>query len=766
MAFDKFLIAPLNTGLQRDVKPWLIPDDAFEVLNNAYIFRGRLEKRLGAREVPLVDAEIATRLRMKIGTTDGAGNLDWTTAPLPIATGSIGQMFSCGTDLNTLAPATFTVVDDTPGAQDMITTSTTATVATFDASNARYVINTAPAATDVYFYPALPVMGFTQYERSEVNDEHTYAWDTRFCYRLLLTGWDAITPAAPAAQWSQSNFDFFWSENWRGINDYSYLLFTTNGTSADAIRFYDGATWTLFQPQYASNANELILGCKLIVSFQNRLLFLNTIEQDAGAATNTITNRCRYSRVGSPIDAPLANTTAWREDLDGEGSFIDAPTREAIVSCAKIKNRLIVFFERSTYELVYTGNQVYPFRWQELNSELGCESTFSFVPFDKVVLGIGQTGIHACNGANVERIDSKIPDEVFEIHNHDQGPMRVHGIKDYYNEMVYWSVPGQWNEKNVFPNRLLIYNYKNDSWAFWDDNVTAFGYHQLEGNLTWAERNLTWAQAGEQWNDGQLLDKFNIVIAGNQEGYTWLMERGKHTNSASKQITDIQLNVAGTPVFRVMDHNLSPGDWVRIENCLSIDLGPPIVVTEMECNDKHYKVDVTTQNEFSLEGLQFNPDLTLPYSGNGVVILLSRAEILSKRFNFYTQQGVNTNIEKTDFLVDKNFTSYEDPVTHEQVIVPGELTVDYLTGSSWLSLRDEGVASGAILGNAILEMNPYTDMENVQKRFWHAVYLQAQGESVQLKLYWKDEQMTDTRIPTLDFTIGGILFHASPTQEL
>jgi len=46
---------------------------------------------------------------------------------------------------------------------------------------------------------------------------------------------------------------------------------------------------------------------------------------------------------------------------------------------------------------------------------LGSESTFSTVPFDKVLLSIGSTGVHACNGVNVERIDNKIPNEVLKL---------------------------------------------------------------------------------------------------------------------------------------------------------------------------------------------------------------------------------------------------------------------------------------------------------------------------------------------------------------
>ena len=116
--------------------------------------------------------------------------------------------------------------------------------------------------------------------------------------------------------------------------------------------------------------------------------------------------------VGSPLDS-----SAWRQDLAGSGNALDASTTEAIITVEFVKDRLIVFFERSTWELVYTGNQAYPFNWQQINTELGAESTFSIVPFDKICIGVGNVGIHACNGANVERIDEKIPDTVFDIHN-------------------------------------------------------------------------------------------------------------------------------------------------------------------------------------------------------------------------------------------------------------------------------------------------------------------------------------------------------------
>ena len=49
MAFDRFFIGPLQTGLQQNLRPFLIADDAFDLLQNAYVFRGRVRKRFGSR---------------------------------------------------------------------------------------------------------------------------------------------------------------------------------------------------------------------------------------------------------------------------------------------------------------------------------------------------------------------------------------------------------------------------------------------------------------------------------------------------------------------------------------------------------------------------------------------------------------------------------------------------------------------------------------------------------------------------------------------
>ena len=78
MKIDKFLIAPIKSGQQTNVKPWLIMDDAFENLQNAYTWRGTVRKRFGTNLMNESKAapfdQLFSRFRINIGMTDGAGN--------------------------------------------------------------------------------------------------------------------------------------------------------------------------------------------------------------------------------------------------------------------------------------------------------------------------------------------------------------------------------------------------------------------------------------------------------------------------------------------------------------------------------------------------------------------------------------------------------------------------------------------------------------------------------------------------------------------
>lgn len=708
MPEQRFLIAPLNNGLVNDVRPWLIPDDAFARLNNAYVYRGRVRKRFGGTLMnTTVDAAVQalhSRFRIDIGTTDGNGDISTT---VPGAVFKVGQAFSIGTEI-------FTVnATGTPGT--MLTTGS-ATVATYNTTTGAVVINGAAATTDVYFYPAEPVMGLLTAEDEEINLEPVYGFDTQFAYQFTGGGWERLGTAV----WTGDDADFFWGTSWRGVTNYDRYFFVSNFVTADGLKYWDGTSWTTYTPIFNS-AGDTIETARCIVPFKDRLVLLNTVE-DISGTPRSFPSRCRFSQNGDPTQT-TAGEQAFREDVVGKGGYIDAPTTEQIITCQFLKDRLIVFFERSTWELVYTGSQVLPFTWQQINTELGAESTFSQIPFDRVVLGVGNVGVHACNGMNVERIDKKIEDEVFDIHNGNDGVKRVYGIRDYKQDLVYWTFPALEDEP-TYPTRVLVYNYQDGSWAFNDDSITCFGYYQRESSAT------------DPTPETQI--GYRDVIAGNQEGFVFIVDPESARNAPSLQITDVSYG-GGTVTITAENHNLYENRFIAIENCQGIT----------GLNDNLYQIaSVPDADTITISA---SPSGT--YTGGGTMALVSRVDILTKQYNFFTANGYNVYVSKVDFMVDRTDA--------------GAITLDYSVSSSTSFLMDDASTTGTLLGDSMLETSAYATvpLEATQSRVWHPMYFQVSGECIQLRMYLSDTQMVDTDKAWADFQLHALMFHAQPTSS-
>jgi hypothetical protein len=719
MASKAYFIGPYESGLVKSTKPWLLTEDAFSLLQNAYVWRGRVKKRVGSRLFTASGTgsayeHLLSRLRIKVGTTDGNGDLS---SAVPGASGAVGQIFSIGTALYTVTTAGV--------AQPMLETVAT-TTATFDTTNGAFVFVGAPALTDVYWYPALPVMGIMNYEVSNISDEPVVAFDQNFAYERSGSGWDRLGTAS----WAGSNSQFFSGTNYRGTLNDAYWLFVVNNNQADQIKYWNGAAWATVAPATRVTANYTLHSARLIVSFKNRLVLLNTIEQ-VGAAlpAKNFSNRARWCQNGDPVAAD-----AWYDNVPGKGGWIEAPTREAIITAQILKDRLIVYFERSTWELVYTGNQVLPFIWQTIDDQLGAESTFSSVLLENTLLGIGETGVHECDGLRVSRIDENIPQEVFRIHNDNSGVERVAGVRDYINELVYWSFPNL-EDNPVFPTRMLVYNYKNKSWSFNDDSITAFGHYQNEDDLTWGACTYTWEEFHRLWRSGLNQSKTKNVIAGNQEGFTFIMDSGKNDNAASLQITNI--TVPGDISLQVIDHNLKQNDFINIE-----------FVQGITNIDGIFKVKAITDEDNFTVAPGDAPVGT--YTGGGVISRVSKIDIRTKEFNFY-QEAQRVSINKVDFDVDRS--SF------------GNINVGFYSSTSETNVAQRAIDNGVNLGNYTLDTYPYAlyPQEDNQNRLIRPVYIQAEGDCLQLQLTWTDAQMLDADNMKSTFELNSMTFYASPT---
>lgn len=735
MPLQSFLIAPLKSGVQTNRKPWLIADDAYELLRNVYTWRGRVKKRIGARVMdqaqPQALQQQFTRLRANIGTTNGAGNLAGNT-PVGV-TPAIGQMFSIA--------GKYYIVNALGNPAALLQDGTTA-VATYDTTTRAFVFVGAPAAAIVYFYPATPVMHIALYQQLPLQNERTIAFDTNLSYEYTQgLGWQR-SGVATQGLWSGSNSDFHWTTNWRGVGASSYLMFVVNNVAADGIQYFDGTDWFVMPPPAINAAGDTLITALIIEVFKGFLIAFNTLENiTPGPVATRFANRIRWSKQGSPLDVD-----SWRDDIDGLGDFINAPTREAIVSVQSLKDRLIVFFENSTYELVYTGNLVLPFDLQKINTELGVESTHSTIPFDKVVMGMGSTGVHACTGLNVERIDQDIPSTVFDIVNVNNGPLRVHGIRDYYEELAYWTYPSNsqvHKDNNVFPNRMLVMDYTAGTWAFFDDSITTFGYFFLQDNyLIWQNIFEQWQNMDMAWNAGQGYNLFRAVLAGNQEGWTFIMMPDTSTNSMSLQITDMT-PLANSVTLTVINHNINKKS-------------PYIFLSNIQSTGTLSTLNGTIQEAVYISANQIRinvPGLVGVYQTGGTIERVAQIQILTKQYQFFPDTGERCFIAYADFYVDRTSS--------------GKILVDYVSSTSALSTVTQAQLSGALLGTNILETSPYPTKpwEQTQEQFWHRIYFQQDGETVGLSIYHSNSQMLDGSARNNGFVINAAQYYASPTSS-
>lgn len=733
---QKFLIAPLQSGMQTNVKPWIIGNDAYAILRNAYTWRGRVKKRVGARVMdqskpPAVQQQF-TRLRLQVTTTDGFGDIVGN-IPNPGAAPAIGQMFSIGNDYFTVSAL---------GNPAPLLATNPATLGIFDTTIGAFVFSGATPLTAVYFYPSTPVMALQLYNQIQINDEITIAFDRNFSYQYINGfGWQR-SGVATQGLWSGTDSQFHWTTNWRGVSSSSYLMYVVNNNVPDGIQYFDGLNWATLAPPVLNAGGDTLLTSLIVVPFKYRLLFLNVTQNVVGTGQRTFAARVVFSWNQNPLDV-----NAFRQDIVGNGSFIDIPTKEAIISCEFLKDRLIVLCEESTWELVYTNNQVLPFTFQKINTELGVESTHSIIPFDKVTIGMGSTGIHFCSGINVQRIDDLIPYTIFDISNINSGPQRVYGIRDYYEELCYWSYPSSqqtYADSNVYPNRVLIFDYINTTWAFNDDSITAFGYFYLQDNiLVWQSITSQWQNMTQEWDDFESDQLFRSVIAGNQEGWTFIIRPNLTRNSMSLQITNM---VAGANVITltIINHNLPLTSWIFISNVVD-NVGDLTGVNNVIWQATYIDVNTITIA---------NPGLAGFYDGGGTVELVSQVDIWTKQYNFFPQEGKYTFISHGDFYVDR-------------APLGGEITVDYYASTSVDSMITDGTASGAILGTSILETSPYTlsPFEANQDRFWHRLYFQTMGETIQLHLYFTPEQMQTPAVVFVSFELNGIIFFARAESD-
>lgn len=656
-------IRGMQTGLVQNRQEFILPDDAYPTLENMFIFREQIRRRQGYRLLGRLRRIFSGSSLGNSGASPWTFNIYSTLVP-PITPESTAEIEpgSVVITIQALPDIIFTDQGDGTLTSPTIGNSGTINYLTGDVT----LIHTAGAGVSTLinfgYFPGLPVMGLRSREQNNINDEQLIAWDQVYAYKFT-SAWEEFIPGTT---WSGTDSDFFWTTNYwvtpAGTN--SKLFWATNfsGSTGDPIRYTDGTAWVDFSPTIDAVGNKLTQ-CLALLAFRGRLIAFNTLEGANLAGSISFPQRIRWSAIGNPIsDVSVlfpnpgdVNANAWRDDIRGQGGFLNIPTSEDIISVGFVRDNLVIYCERSTWQLRYTGRSISPFQIEKINSELGSESTFSAIQFDTSLVGIGDKGIVECDSFQSRRIDIKIPDLVFQFTNINNGTKRVQGIRDFQQKLAYWIypfAPGS-GVSTIYPNRRLVYNYENDSWAIFTDSLTSLGTYQDQNSMTWQESTFSWEEADFPWVSTPAL--FPAIIGGNQQGFVELLSSNlqpKVSNDISLSITGITGNSTTATSLQVTNHNLQTDQVIEISDI------PTGTAFSSSLNGNKFGIQIIDANNFLLfkynpSNGQFDiPQLDSPgtYIGGGKIAIRDGFSIISKKFNFL-EDGQNIQLGFIDLLI-------------------------------------------------------------------------------------------------------------------
>lgn len=630
-------------GVVLNQEQFKIEDNGFVLLQNLYPWRNRIKQRLGNRKLGRLKRDLTSE---SLGNTTAATS-DSVNLITDLSLESTGQIDPGTVVITIAAPDTATFTDQGDGTF-AVTGIGDAGTSSINYATGAVVLGYTGTATggaaitaDLSYFPGLPVMGIHQREIPAINDEESIIFDTKYAY-TIDTSTGILEEYIPGTTWSGTNSDFFWATNFWQDGSQNDLFWTTNfsGPSGDPIRYTNGTAWTDFTP--AVDGTNSLFQCQILVPFRGLMLALNTYEGTSLGASINYPQRVRGSQIGSPLDAD-----AWRDDIPGKGFFFDLPTNEAITAIGFVRDDLVVFCERSSWLLSFTGNSSVPIVDQRENTDLGVESTFSVLNFDDNIVGVGDKYVVSSNAVDTRAINDKIPDFAFNIHNGNNGRRRVHGVRDYNERLAYWTYP-EFEENTTFPGNILVWNYVDNNWSFFRDNITTFGFYNQVSDITWDDVTWTWAEWTSTWNQGLNQSQYPEIIGGNQHGYIMIMHR-ELLDDSSMPITSISLT--GDQVqLEIVNHNLRDGEVIRISN---------IIGDYSDLNDVNYQVQTVDEDTVNLFVLDVDGNI-IPathsseiYLGGGEAALIAKPIMRSKKFNFI-DKGKKILIAYIDLLMNKD----------------------------------------------------------------------------------------------------------------
>ncbi len=578
-----------------------------------------------------------------------------------------------------------------------------------------------------------------------------------------------------------------------GIAQY---LTNRSDTTVDCIRWYDGDPtngtpitpgfspglgWVNFMPPLSQQPFSIgdappavyyLVGARMILPFKDRLVFFGPVIQSSSSNPIYLQDTVIYSQNGTPYytgswtnptDDPrvavvtpllvpenqIASPAAFIEDSTGFGGFQTVGIDQPINTAYPNQDVIILGFRNAEAKMVYTGDDIIPFNFYIINSELGSSSTFSGVIMNEGVLTRGDRGFVMTSQTSSDRFDLDVPDEVFEMTLLNNGTERVCAQRDYINEWIYFTYIVN-DDPYIFPDQTLLYNYRDQSWAIFRESYTTYGQFKKRTGFIWSTVGLiykTWSVWNDPWNAGQSSLLQPQIIGGNQQGFVLIKGVGTGEGT-SLAIQNIVTNIVTSP-----NHSLNEGDYITITGVQGTIAG--------QVNGFIFQVGVPSANTFTL--IAPVVPTTGTYFGGGLITRIYIPFIQTKQFPLAWDMARKTRIGPQMYLLS---TTPNSQITlqiylsqdnsnpfNDGPIVPTSFPLNNaLVYSSVLYTCPESTNLGLTSAN----INLQSVTASTQSQIWHRVNTSLIGDSVQLGFTMSDAQVRDLETSGSSFVITGI----------
>lgn len=549
-----------------------------------------------------------------------------------------------------------------------------------------------------------------------------------------------------------------------------YLTSNAAYPTFDGIRYFYDNKWVNYAPpinEFVEGGDpvEYVCGCRCMLTFKGRLclfgVYVATAENAALGSYTYYPSSMFYSSLyginfGSPYYTTLnpinvVNKGAFYAFPSGVyGGNIDFGTNQEILGAIdwKLDYVFITFYDYKL-RLFSTSSPVFPFGYTRISSQYGGTNYTSQVSLDEAVLDLSIGGFVASTATNVRRFDDSILSLYLSVSSLNNGLSRVISYNEASLECVIFTFPsfGNSGNGNKFPDKSLLYNYRNDTWALLDTSFTCYGSLPVGSGFLYDESiytyTKTWSHYQEPFNFQGIGAGATYRAAGNQCGF--ILELGDDEgfqNGESLPIAAINGNV-----FTIYNHNLDENKFIHIIDCIGVT----------GVNGFTYQViDVVDTNNVVLD-IQGNEGT---YLGLGKAAIVDNFIVETKAFN----DGISfasgicignawmqikmTGSSGADFVVG----AYPDTSTNTSSF--GSEQTGYVPIYVPVTLSAPDTEDG------------YNNDQQSQSYSWKQVVVNCTGSSVSLVFTRLPEQISNKEAIPTPININAIVLKMTPTSRL